>query len=70
MFGLTNTVFKTVKSTTGIDLCSLYLEEGEGWGNGGLITSLRTMILRLTSHETTFSRFSKREVVEMSKTLR
>ena len=32
MFGLTNTVFKTVKSTTGIDLCSLYLEEGEGVG--------------------------------------
>ena len=36
MFGLTNTVFKTVKSTlisTGIDLCSLYLEEGEGVGH-------------------------------------
>ena len=58
-----------VHLSTGIDLCSLYLEEGEGWGNGGLIPSPRTIILRLTSHETTFSRFSKIEVGKMSKTL-
>ena len=60
-----------VHLSTGIDLCSLYLEEGwGGGGNGGLIMSSRTIILRLTSHETRLSRFSEKEVVKMSKTLR
>ena len=49
-------------------MCSLYLEEAEegvGVGDeGGLITSSRTIILRFTCHETTFSRFSKIEVVK------
>ena len=37
---------------------------GEGRRQGGLITNLRTRYLRFTSHETTFSRFLKIEIVQ------
>ena len=48
-----------VHLSTGIDLCSLYLEEGEGVGQWWFHYEFTNNNLRLTSHETTFSRFSK-----------